>query len=266
MLALRDCALLVDGDVLATAQRRLVAAARARLDRARRDAYGLGLVLADVEAGVRLRGQAALGQLRGDDVGSVFGLLLSADVDLAALDGDAHLRALAVLGGGVLGDGDDRVGLDEEGRAVGERDARAPVLLRLHDVAGEESGVGARLQGLARVGAHDAHAAFERDEARARRRAVGDRRALERVAVQPDVEAAAARDDRERGDDDDDVDEPLLDDPPIGVEATDSGDHDAKLSEEFEEPRGERASENGARRVCAALTEDGGLVARERRA
>src|SRR5256714_12918750 len=55
LLLLRDAALLVDCDVIAAAHRRRVAAARRGFDRARRDAYGLGLVLADVEARIRLR-------------------------------------------------------------------------------------------------------------------------------------------------------------------------------------------------------------------
>jgi hypothetical protein len=136
--------------------------------------------------------------VRADDVLRALVLLLGAYVYLAALDRDANLRLPAALGGGVLGDGDDGVGLDEEVRAVGERDARAAVLLRLYDVAGEEARVGARLQRLARVGAHDLNAAFERDEARARRRAYVGGHALEGVAVEVDVEPPAARDDGEQ--------------------------------------------------------------------
>ena len=114
-------------------------------------------------------------------------LLLGAHVYLAAIDRDANLRLPAALGGRVLGDGDYRVGLDEEVRAVGERDAGAAVLLRLDDVAGEETRVRAGLQRLARVGAHDLHAAFERDEARARGGAYVVGHALQGVAVQVDV-------------------------------------------------------------------------------
>src|SRR5215204_167164 len=202
LLLLRDGALRVDGDVLARLERGGVAARGAGLDGAGADADGLGLVIADVEAGVGLGVQAALGEVRADAVLRALGLLLGADVDLDALDGDAHLRRAPALGRGVLGDGDDRVGLDEERRAVGERDAGAPVLLRLDEVAGEEAGVGARLQGLARALAHDADAAFERDEARARRRPLGLGRALERVAVEVDVERDGARRDGERRDED----------------------------------------------------------------
>src|SRR5579885_470279 len=229
-LLLRDAALLVDRDVVAAVHRRHLPVARAGLDRALRDADGLGLVLADVEARVRLRRDAALGQARADDVLRALGLLVCADVDLAALDRDANLRALAVLRRRVLGDGDDRVRLHKKVRAVGERDARAPVLLRLDDVAGQEARVGAGLQSLARVGSDDPHAAFERDEARARRTAHVGRDALERVAVEPNVEAGPARDDRERDDNDGHVDEALLDDPPLHVVAADSCDHSFGLS------------------------------------
>src|SRR5215204_2065158 len=225
LLLIRDGALLVAGGVLARAQRRRIAARGAGFDRALPDADGLGLVLADMETGVGLGVEAALGQVRPDDVLRALVLLLGADVDLAALDRDAHLGLPAALGRGVLGDGDDRVGLDEESRAVGERDARAPVLLCLDEVAGEEARVGARLQALARVGAHDLHAAFERDEARTGGRALGFGRALKGVAVGPDVETDTGDDDEERDDDDDDVDEPLLDDPPVAFETTESGDH-----------------------------------------
>src|SRR6201999_1069721 len=97
------------------------------------------------------------------------------------------------------------------------------------DVAGEEARVGARLQSLARVCAHHADAAFERDQSRARRPADG-RRALERVAETPDEKPRARRKDREHGEKDGDVDKTLLDDPPLNVEAADSGDHIFGLS------------------------------------
>ena len=179
-----------------------------------------------MEARVRLGRDAALGQVRADDVRRALVLLLCAYVYLAALDGDANLRLPAALCGGVLCDGDDGVGLDEEVRAVCERDACAAVLLRLYDVAGEEACVGARQQRLARVGAHDLHPAFERNESRARGRADVIGHALQGVAVQVDVEPGAAREYDETDDDDSEVDEPFLYNPPVDVEATDSGDHE----------------------------------------
>src|SRR5205085_7351675 len=54
VLALRDAALLVDGHILASAQGRLVAAARRGLDRAGGDADGLGLVVAEDRKSTRL--------------------------------------------------------------------------------------------------------------------------------------------------------------------------------------------------------------------
>ena len=100
-----------------------------------------------------------------DHIVAAIRLLLSAHVHLAAVNYDMHIGRLAVFGAAIVADNDRAVGPHHHRRAIGHADARAPVSLRLHRVAGEELRVAGGGDHFARGCAQNADISFERNEA-----------------------------------------------------------------------------------------------------